>query len=171
MASSTFTHPLSEHVRPFEAMPHGSKDGLPKAPAQGGQARTPGGLTTTVHDMAIFTLEVMQAWQGRSTRVISRSSARLLLTRQVKVPPEVFGLASSDGLGVFLDDTSPEPCFFHPGHNYPGTTFVVFAYPGLGKGAVIAANGNIGDRLYTEILAGLSRTYQWPSGQPFRPVH
>ena len=72
------------------------------------------------------------------------------------------------GLGVFIDQSTKEVSFLHPGHNSPGTTFVFIAYPALGKGAVIAANGNLGDRLYLEILAGLAIEYQWPSGQPFK---
>jgi len=167
MSSSSFSYPLAEDLRRYEAMPHGT-DGLARTPEQFDRARTPGGLLSTTRDMAVFTIEVMNAWRGKSSRVISQETAALLVSRQVKVPTAALGVPLSNGLGVFIDDTTEEVCFVHPGHNSPGSTFVTVAYPALGKGAVIAANGNIGDRLYAEILAGLSVEYGWPSGQWFK---
>jgi hypothetical protein len=122
---------------------------------------------TTPDDMAKLVLEVMGAYQGDAARVISPEAARLMVTRQVKMPDDALGLPLSDGLGVFIDDTTDEVCFLHPGHSSPGTVFVVIAYPALGHGAVIAANGNVGDRLYLEIIAALSQEYGWPSGRPY----
>jgi CubicO group peptidase (beta-lactamase class C family) len=167
MTSSSFSYPLKEDIRKHEAMPHGT-DGSPGIPEQSGQARTPGGLLSTPHDMAALVLEVMNSYLGKSERVISAETARLMLTKQVDVPPEALGLPLGMGLGVFIDTSTEEVCFLHPGHNSPGTTFVFLAYPALGKGAVIAANGNVGDRLYLEILASLAIEYNWPSGQPFK---
>jgi CubicO group peptidase (beta-lactamase class C family) len=167
MASSSFSCPLREDLRKHEAMPHAT-DGSPGIPEQSGRARTPGGLLSTPHDMATLVLEIMNAFLGKSDRVISPETARLMLTKQVDVPPEALGLPLGMGLGVFIDTSTEEASFLHPGHNSPGTTFVFLAYPALGKGAVIAANGNIGDRLYLEILASLAIEYKWPSGQPFK---
>jgi len=167
MTSSSFSYPLPEKLRKHEAMPHAT-DGSPRAPEQACKARTPGGLLSTPHDMAILVLEVMNAFNGKSNRIISPETARTMLTKLVDVPPEALGLPLGMGLGVFIDTSIEETCFLHPGHNSPGTTFVFLAYPALGKGAVVAANGNIGDRLYLEILASLAIEYAWPSGQPFK---
>jgi CubicO group peptidase (beta-lactamase class C family) len=167
MTSSSFSYPLPKNLRNREAMPHRT-DGSPASPEQSGQARTPGGLLSTPHDMALVVMEVMNAYLGKSDRIVSPKTARLMLAKQIDVPPEALGLPLGNGLGVFIDSTTEEMCFLHPGHNSPGTTFVFIAYPALGKGAVIAANGNLGDRLYLEILAGLAIEYRWPSGQPFK---
>jgi CubicO group peptidase (beta-lactamase class C family) len=167
MSSSSFSYPLKNELRQFEAWPHDSQ-GQPRPPESDGLARAMGGLLTTPGDMATLTIEVMKAHQGQSKRIISPASARLLVSRQIKVPTEAMGLPLSNGLGVFIDDSTDELCFLHPGHNSPGTTFLVIAYPALGEGAVIAVNGNVGDRLYLELVASLSNEYNWPSGQPFR---
>jgi CubicO group peptidase (beta-lactamase class C family) len=166
MNSSSFTYPLAAELQPLEAWPHDSQ-GQPRPAEQEGPARAVGGLMTTPDDMAKLVLEVMGAYQGDAARVISPEAARLMVTRQVKMPDDALGLPLSDGLGVFIDDTTDEVCFLHPGHSSPGTVFVVIAYPALGHGAVIAANGNVGDRLYLEIIAALSQEYGWPSGRPY----
>lgn len=167
MTSSTFSYPLGEQLRPFEAMPHATS-GSPRVPSQASQARTPGGLLCTTRDMAILTIEIMKAYQGKSARIISPETAKLLVSKQIKVPTEALGIPLSNGLGVFIDDTTEELCFLHPGHNYPGSVFLMIAYPALGKGAIIAVNGNIGDRLYLEILASIAIEYGWPGGQPYK---
>jgi len=83
--------------------------------------------------MATLVLEVMNAFLGKSDRVISPKMARLMLTKQVDVPPDALGMPLGNGLGVFIDTSTEEVCFLHPGHNSPGTTFVFVAYPSLGK--------------------------------------
>ena len=168
MSSSSFSYPLREDLRSHEAMPHAT-DGSPRIPEQSGPVRAPGGLLSTPRDMAKLVTAVMSAANGKNTPVMSPGAARLMLAKQVDVPPEALGLPLGMGLGVFLDSSTDEVCFLHPGHNSPGTTFVFVAYPALGKGAVIGANGNLGDRLYLEILASLAMEYGWPSGQPFKP--
>lgn len=168
MKSSSFSYPLSKKNQKREAMPHGT-DGSAGIPCPvDGFAVTPGGLTTTPGDMAVLTIEVMKAWQGKSTRVVSPGMARLLTEKQIEIPIEAFGIPASNGLGSFLLNTTDEVAFFHLGHSYPGSTFVVFAFPALGKAAIIGANGNLGDRLYLEILASLAIEYQWPAGQVFK---
>ena len=167
MKSSYFSYPLPENARRREAMPHAT-DGSPRTPEQFGRARTPGGLLSTPHDMATLVVEVMNAYLGKSDRVISPQTARLMMTKQIDVPPSAMGLPLGNGLGVFIDATTEEMCFLHPGHNSPGSAFVFIAYPALGKGAVIAVNGNLGDNLFLEILASLAVEYEWPRGQPFK---
>jgi CubicO group peptidase (beta-lactamase class C family) len=167
MRSSSFSYPLTRDLKPDEAWPHDSQ-GQPRPPEQEGPARAVGGLMTTPGDMAKLVLEVMKAYQGDTTRIISPETARLMVSRQVRVPTEALGVPLSEGLGVFIDDTTDEVCFVHPGHNSPGTTFIMMAYPAMGKGAVIAVNGNVGDRLYLEVIASLAQEYGWPSGQPFK---
>lgn len=167
MMSSTFSYPLPDDLRHREAMPHAT-DGSPEAPQQSGQAGTPGGLLRTPHDMATLVFEVTSAFLGKPDRVISQDTARLMMTKQVDVPTDALGGSLGMGSGIFIDSGAREPSFLHPGHSSSGTTFLVFAYPDLGKGAVTAANGNLGDRLYLELLAAIAIEYGWPGGQPFK---
>jgi hypothetical protein len=149
-------------------MPHGT-DGSAKTPCPAdGFAVTPGGLTTTPGDMSILVIEVMKAWQGNSTKVISPKISRLLTEKQIEIPIQAFGIPMSNGLGAFILNTTDEVTFFHQGHSYPGSTFIIFAFPALGKAGIIGANGNLGDRLYLEILASLAIEYKWPAGQVFK---
>jgi CubicO group peptidase (beta-lactamase class C family) len=167
MNSSSFSYPLQGDWQKHEAWPHDS-DGHARNPEMDGLARSMGGLLTTPGDLAKLTIEVMKAYQGKSNTIISQKTARHLVTKQIEVPLEALGLPLSNGLGVFIDISTEDVCFLHPGHNSPGSTCVVVAYPALGKGAIIAVNGNVGDRLYLEILASLAIVYDWPSGQPFK---
>jgi CubicO group peptidase (beta-lactamase class C family) len=167
MRSSSFSYPLKMKDQKREAMPHGT-DGLVRTPSMDGVAVTPGGLTTTPGDLAILTIEVMKAYQGKSEKVISQETAKQFVTKQIEVPMEAFGIPMSNGLGAFILNSTEEVSFVHPGHAYPGSTFAVIAFPALGKGAIIGVNGNIGDRLYLEILASLAIEYHWPAGEFFK---
>jgi CubicO group peptidase (beta-lactamase class C family) len=168
MISSSFSYPLNKKNQKREAMPHGT-DGSAKTPCPAdGLAVTPGGLTTTPGDMAILTIEVMHAWQGKSTKVISQKIAKLLTEKQIEIPIAAMGVPASNGLGSFLLNTTEEVTFFHQGHSFPGSTFIIFAFPALGKAGIVGVNGNLGDRLYLEILASLAIEYQWPAGQVFK---
>ena len=89
---------------------------------------------------------------------------KLMLERQVDVPTAVFGFPIGMGLGVFVDGEGDNISFMHPGHSYPGTTFVVLAFPGLGQGVAMGVNGNKGDRLQVEAVSTLAELYGWPSG-------
>ncbi len=168
MTSSSFSYPLTKKNQKREAIPHGT-DGTAKTPCPAdGLAVTPGGLTTTPGDMAILTIEVMKASQGKSTRVISQKISRLLTEKQIEIPIAAFGVPASNGLGSFILNTTNEVTFFHQGHSFPGSTFIIFAFPALGKAGIIGANGNLGDRLYLEILASLAIVYKWPAGEVFK---
>jgi CubicO group peptidase (beta-lactamase class C family) len=168
MESSTFSYPLSKKNQKREALPHGT-DGSAKTPCPAdGLAVTPGGLTTTPSDMAILTIEVMNAWQGKSTKVISQKISKLLTEKQIEIPITAFGVPMSNGLGSFILNTTDEVVFFHQGHSFPGSTFFIFAFPAVGKAGIIGANGNLGDRLYLEILASLAIEYKWPAGEIFK---
>jgi len=167
MKSSSFSYPLAKRFRKREALPHGT-DGVVGTPDMDGPACAMGGLLSTPSDMARLTIDVMRAYQAGSGKVISQATARLLVTKQIDVPMEALGVPLDQGLGVFIDKTTDEVAFAQPGHNAPGSTFLVVAYPALGKGAIIGTNGNVGDRLALEILASLAIEYKWPSGQPFR---
>lgn len=168
MESSTFNHPLPEKWRYREALPHAT-DGTVREPAQDSPARAQGGLMTTPNDLARLIIEVMNAWQGKSDRILSRSMARQMMTPHADVPKEALGIELKMGLGVFLLEKNGRISFLHPGHNYPGSVCMVAAFPESGQGVAMALNGNIADRLEVEIMATLAQLYDWPSGQYYKP--
>ncbi|RLE02002.1 MAG: hypothetical protein DRJ11_08325 [Candidatus Aminicenantes bacterium] len=166
MNSSTFTYPLPPHWKQHEAWPH--ENGIPKPAVQDTKARAQGGLMTTTHDMALLAIEVMKAYHGTSETIISQPTVREMLTKQAAIPLETFGLPFDMGLGVFLDNSGSSLSFLHPGQSYPGSAFLIVAFPETKQAVVIAINGDKGDQLELEILATLAEIYQLPSGQYYK---
>ena len=166
MDSSTFNYPLKASMRHREAMPH-TTEGEPREAVQDSLARAQGGLMTTTNDMARLLIELMNTFNGEPTSVMSAATLKTMLLKQVDVPPGALGFPIGMGLGVFVDGEGENVSFMHPGHNYPGSVFVVLAFPGLGQGLALGINGNIGDRLEVEVASTLADIYGWPSGDYF----
>lgn len=166
MGSSTFDYPLKATMRHREAMPH-TTEGEAREAVQDSLARAQGGLMTTTSDIVKLIIELMRAFNGESQSIMSAATLKIMLEKQVDVPPSALGFPIGMGLGVFVDGEGKNVSMMHPGHNYPGSVFVVLAFPGLGQGMALGINGNIGDRLEVEIAATLAETYGWPSGDYF----
>jgi len=164
MESSTLVYPLEAKMRPREAMPHneGGQAGEPGMPPS---ALAQGGLLTTPSNLARLTIELMLAYQGRSSRLLSQKTVREMFHKELDLDPKLFGFPVGEGLGVMLMGKSGDFAFTHPGSNYPGTTCWLVGYPELGKGAVIMANGAKGDLLSLEILPAISNEYGWPQNE------
>ena len=121
-------------------------------------------MLTSANDMSKLLIELMRTFEGESEKIISRETLKLMLTRQAEVPSEVLGFPIGMGLGVFVDGEGDNVSFMHPGHSYPGTTYIILAFPGLGQGMAMGVNGNKGDRLEIEAASTLAEMYGWPSG-------
>lgn len=167
MDSSTFDYPLKVSMRHREAMPH-TKEGEAGEVAQDSLARAQGGLMTTTSDMVKLIVELMKAFNGQSDTVISEATLKIMLEKQVDVPSSALGFPIGMGLGVFVDGEGENVSMMHPGHSYPGSTFIVQAFPGLGQGVVMGVNGHWGGRLQIEAVSTLAEMYGWPSGDYFR---
>ena len=166
MKLSTFNYPLKQKWQNLEAYPH-KTDGTVGIPEEE-MPRAMGGLMTTPSDMAKILVELINAYSGKSEKIISQKTVKQMFTSEAVVPPEALGLPMEMGLGIFLERSKGTLAILHPGHNSPGTVFLIFAIPEKGQGAVIAANGNIGDALYMEIVASLASIYNWEVGQFFK---
>jgi CubicO group peptidase (beta-lactamase class C family) len=165
MNSSTFEYPLTPALHPREARPHDDQ-GVAREPSLPPTALAHGGLMTTPSDLARFTIEQMRAYQGKSSLVLSQSMTHKLFHKELDLDPKLFGFPIGEGLGVFLQGEGDSLMFAHPGSNLPGTTCWLQGYPGLGKGAVIMANGANGDLLSLEVLSALTDVYNWPRPMP-----
>ncbi len=164
MKSSTMVYPLDAKARAREAMPHDEK-GQVGEPGLPPSALAQGGMLTTPSDLARLTIELMHAYQGRSSRLLSQNTVRQMFHKEADLDPKIFGFPVGQGLGVMLMGKGKDFSFAHPGSNYPGTTCWLVGYPELGKGAVIMANGANGDMLSLEILPAISNGYGWPPNE------
>jgi CubicO group peptidase (beta-lactamase class C family) len=161
MTSSTLVYPLPPEMQAYESMPH-DEAGQPGEPALPPTALAQGGMLTTPSDLARLTIELMNSYQGRSSRLLSQETVRRMFHKEADIDPKIFGFPVGQGLGVMLMGEEMGLSFAHPGSNYPGTTCWLVGYPELGQGAVIMANGAKGDLLSLEILPAISNEYGWP---------
>jgi CubicO group peptidase (beta-lactamase class C family) len=159
MKHSTFVYPLKPELQANEAMPHDA-EGIACEPAMTPTAVAHGGLMTTPSDLAFFTIELMQAYQGLSIRLLSKEMARQMFHKELDLDPNMFGIALGEGLGVMLYGEGEDFVFAHPGSNYPGMNCWLIGYPGTGRGAVIMTNGAMGEVLAMEIIAAINREYK-----------
>jgi CubicO group peptidase (beta-lactamase class C family) len=164
MKSSTMFYPLEAEMRSREAMPH-DEQGKAGEPGLPPSALAQGGLLTTPSDLARLTIELINAYQGRSSRLLSQEAVRRMFHKETDIDPRIFGFPVGQGLGVMLMGEGKGFSFAHPGSNYPGTTCWLVGYPELGKGAVIMANGANGDMLSLEILPAIANGYGWPPNE------
>lgn len=116
------------------------------------------GLWTTPTDLARFAIEVQQAYAGRSSKVISPATARLMLT-------EVKG---GDGLGVFLQGTGNALTFSHGGRDEGFDAFFI-ATASTGQGLAVMINANDDSRMTDRIVDFVAKKYHWPSASSYVP--
>jgi CubicO group peptidase (beta-lactamase class C family) len=162
MTSSTLIYPLPLGVP--EAVPHDA-EGKAHPPAMHPTALAQGGLMTTPSDLARLAIELADAYQGRSDRVLSPARVRRMFRPELALDPAILGVPLGQGLGVFLRGQTPDFSILHPGGNDPGATCWLEAFPASGHGAAIMTNGAKGDLLSLEILAAIAEEYGWPPAQ------
>jgi CubicO group peptidase (beta-lactamase class C family) len=163
MTSSTFVYPLSKDRQANEAIPHDA-DGKAGEPGMHPTALAQGGLMTTPSDLARFTIELMDAYQGRSDKILSQEMAKRMFQPAVAMDPQLLGPGLSDGLGVFIRGSGPGFSFLHPGDNDPGSSCWLVGVPETGQGVVVMTNGAAGNLLAMEIMTALAKEYGWPTG-------
>ena len=161
MESSTLVYPLKADFAAREALPH-DIEGKTREAIMNPVAVAQGGLVTTPSDLARFAIELMQAYQGNSRRVISQSTARMMFQKVLDLDPEILGFPLGEGLGVLLAGAGQDLSFLHPGDNSPGASCWLVGFPARGQGAVIMTNGAKGNLLAMELLASIGKEYHWP---------
>jgi CubicO group peptidase (beta-lactamase class C family) len=151
MTHSTYASPLAE-ARWLEAATGYRPDG---APVEGSWHVYPeqaaAGLWTTPGDLARWGLDILAAYDGDTTRVLSPGMARQMLT------PGLGGY----GLGPAV---APAVSFSHGGANEGFRCVVVVFFDG--RGAAIMTNSDRGGEVAREILGTLAAAYGWPDFAP-----
>jgi hypothetical protein len=116
------------------------------------------GLWTTPSDLARFAIELQQANAGKSSKVISQSMTKQMLTEQKNM----------DGLGVFLQRSGAALWFGHNGRD-EGFDAMLTAAAETGHGIVIMINANDNSRLVGRISEFIARKYRWPNASAYVP--
>jgi len=155
MTHSTFQQPLSPALASTAAAGH-----LPNGKEIEGKwfvlpELAPAGLWTTPADLARLLIEVQKARLGKSNKVLSANSTKLMLT------PEIDNVA----LGWLVDGKDDSARFSFGGSNV-GYKSRMLAYMNSGRGIVVMTNGENGAELTTEILRSVAAEYGWPDFHP-----
>jgi CubicO group peptidase (beta-lactamase class C family) len=111
------------------------------------------GLWTTPTDLAKFAIEVQQALQGRSARVLSRAMVQEMVT------PVGVG---DYGVGFAISRRGEGWYFGHSGGNW-GFLCDLLAHKLKGYGVAVMTNGDGGGRVIAEIESRVASVYHWDS--------
>jgi CubicO group peptidase (beta-lactamase class C family) len=128
---------------------------------EGGHARYPNlsgaGLWTTPSELALLTIELIQASQGNSSSFFSPEMARTMLDGS--------GCESFVGMGVFLEQNEGHTSFISKGWGV-GYQCMLAAYPHLRGGVVVMTNSEPGKpqekALVGEVIRDICKKYNWP---------
>ena len=150
MANSTFHHILPEKYLPQAATAH-RRNGEP-VPGRWHlyPEQAPASLWTTPSDLALLIIEVIKAYRGESSRVLSPEMTREMLTPQMS-----FG-----GLGFLIAQPGGRKRFEHPGWN-EGFHSLLIGELDSGLGLAWMANGENGKKLGWEVSRALARVFDW----------
>jgi CubicO group peptidase (beta-lactamase class C family) len=150
MRSSTFAQPLSD-IRATNAASAHDLNGV----VFDGKWRVfpeiaPAGLWSTATDLANWAINISDAWNGATGRILSPATARLMLTRQL----------ASAGLGVFLEGQGASFAFGHSGSTR-GYRAEVLMLPGTRQGVAIMTNADQGSTIIAELVRSIGAEYNW----------
>jgi len=154
MKRSTYQQPLPATLAANAAVAHNAQG----QPIEGKWHTYPemaaAGLWTTPHDLALWAIELREAYLGKSNKIIERDTARQMLTAQ----------KDNYGLGVALSGSGPSATFGHGGSNAGFKCNMVMLIES-GKGAVVMTNGDRGGQLAGEVMKAMAAEYAWPSNK------
>lgn len=130
MDHSHFPQPMAADLEPVAAAGHDSSGRVIDGKRETLPIMAAGGLWTTADDLALFVIEVMKAWSGKS-ELMSQSVARKMLTQQL----------DDRGLGFEVDQSDGLLTFSHTGSG-DGFKALIIGEPASGKGLVVLANSD-----------------------------
>jgi CubicO group peptidase (beta-lactamase class C family) len=161
LTSSLIEYPFPARFKDRIIRPH-SKTGVP-SPTDGLNSGplAQAGMVTTPSDWARIACEIMLAKQGKTSKIISKKSVEMMFTIERELNPAEFEGLTGQGLGVFRFGKENNQFFIHHGHNNPGANCLLLASTTTGQGVVVMTNGMYGLDLALEILASVSKEYQW----------
>ncbi len=151
MTNSTFEQPLPAQREKQAARAHSRTGARMGDPWHVYPEQAAAGLWTTPADLARFAIEVQLALLGKSTRVLSQTMAREMVS-PVGVGPFAVGFQmSKEGEGWY---------FMHGGSNW-GFQCDVIAHRVKGYGAVIMTNSDSGGALIRDLRRLIQQEHAW----------
>jgi len=151
MTHSTFAQPLPDDLAASAASGH-RVDGLPVEKRWYVYPETAAeGLWTTPSDLALLMIELRQAAQGKSNKLLSVDMAKSLFVKQI-------------GNSAFVGPIKGEgnAAWFSAGGSTSGFRCLMVMFPETGQGAVVMTNSENGHFLAMEIMRGIAQVYNWP---------
>lgn len=115
-----------------------------------------GGMWTTPTDLALFSMDVMQSFEGKHDEFISTELAHEMLTRQKN---------TDFGLGFVIDGCGKTLNFRKEGHNIGFYNWLI-AFPYTKQGAIIMTNSENSVPLIKKIIREIAKQYKWPNHHP-----
>jgi CubicO group peptidase (beta-lactamase class C family) len=163
MQNSSFLQPLPQEETSHAAEGHS----LNGEPIIGGWYVYPelaaAGLWSTPSDLACFLIEVMKSMKGQSNLILSDTMIQKMLQAQ--------GGDGTWGFGMgFLRAGEGNTFHILIGGSNQGYRSKMVAFPEIGQGAVVMANGEAGEELNNEVLRGLAQAYEWPALGPIAKI-
>lgn len=110
----------------------------------------PDGLWTTATDLSKIIIEIQKSLKGENNSLLSQKLA-VEMTTPVK---------DNCSLGVYIREFGGDKYFYHTGSN-EGYSCVYIGGISNGRGVVVLTNSDNGEALYVELLASISRVYNW----------
>jgi CubicO group peptidase (beta-lactamase class C family) len=164
MTSSTFEQTLPAELEARAATPHGwDVVAWQGSPGLVGEAHItdPGysGLWTTAPDLARLAIEVMRAYAGEASAVLSQDMAALMLTPVAEGIPLQAPFDADQALGFSLLHLGQETWFIHFGGSFPGYISGLIAQPERGFGVVVMTNAWSGYEVIWEIFYSVFYAY------------
>ena len=151
MTNSTFEQPLPAARQAQAARAHNPDGARTNDPWHVYPEQAAAGLWTTPTDLAKLAIELQLAVQGRSSKVLSQTTAREMIT------PVGVG---SYAVGFGLNKEGEGWYFEHSGSNY-GFRCQLLAHVTKGYGSVIMTNGTGGDALISRLAQMIQKEYKW----------
>lgn len=151
MSNSTFDTILPERFHAQAATAHQANGAVVPGRWHHYPEQGPASLWSTAEDLAKLVIEIMNAYQGQSDRVLSPRITRLMLTPQL----------GWMGFGYVVVNRNGWTRFDHPGWN-EGFHSYLSGYLGEGQGLIWMTNGENGRILGHEVMRGVAKLCKWP---------
>ncbi len=160
---TTVVYPLPQHLAMI-AIDHHGPDGKPAGKGLHPSAYGHGNLSINPWNFSKFLIEIMLSYHGKSNKILSKEMTRKMLDSYYLFgPKEMMGI-TDQGLGFFLMKNEMNTFFLLPGSNAPGANCMLLGSPTTGQGAIIMANGAMGELLNIRLTYTLSKAYNWNFG-------
>ena len=163
MNNSSLVSPLPVEFNK-RAILHHTAEGEVKGKGLHPSAYAHGNLSCNPIDLAKFAVEIMQAYQGKSEKILTQEMTKSMLESHKSFGPTEFMGLSDQVLGFFLMKNDKNTFFLLPGSNAPVANCMFLGSALTGQGAVLMTNAAMGELLNLRLTYTLAKEYDWNFG-------